>query len=210
MIKTAAKYLLGCLSVVLMGGYLWFWGSPVGVNNYINKFSIQMLMESPELITSLGFIDNSIIDFHSGKLDSYTAEADERATALLRDAREGLNGYGPEGLTGQELLSWEISAWFLDDQLRVAGHQYGGYRVNQISGVIVSLPQFLTDKHNIISEKSVDRYISRLHEFARVIDEVRVRVIDDRDHGTVPPDFIIEKHFWACTILPMMARIPIR
>ena len=193
MIKTAAKYLLGCLSVVLMGGYLWFWGSPVGVNNYINKFSIQMLMESPELITSLGFIDNSIIDFHSGKLDSYTAEADERATALLRDAREGLNGYGPEGLTGQELLSWEISAWFLDDQLRVAGHQYGGYRVNQISGVIVSLPQFLTDKHNIISEKSVDRYISRLHEFARVIDEVRVRVIDDRDHGTVPPDFIIEK-----------------
>ena len=193
MIKTVTKYLLGCSSVVLLAGYLWFWGSPVGVNNYINKFSIQMLMESPELITSLGFVDNSIVDFHSGKLDSYTAEADERAIALLRDAREGLNGYGPEGLTGQELLSWEIIAWFLDDQLRVAGHQYGGYRVNQISGVLVSLPQFLTDQHNITSEKSVDRYISRLHEFARVIDEVRERVIDDRDHGTVPPDFIIEK-----------------
>ena len=193
MIKTVTTYLLSCLSVVLMAGYLWFWGSPVGLNNYINKFSIQMLMESPELITSLGFIDNSIIDFHSGKLNSYTAEADERAVALLRDAREGLNGYGPEGLAGQELLSWEIIAWFLDDQLRLAGHQYGSYRVNQISGVIVSLPQFLTDQHNIISEKSVDRYISRLHEFARVIDEVRVRVIDDRDHGTVPPDFIIEK-----------------
>ncbi len=63
MIKTAAKYLLGCLSVVLMGGYLWFWGSPVGVNHYINIFSIQLLMESPELITSLGFIYNSIIVF---------------------------------------------------------------------------------------------------------------------------------------------------
>ena len=36
-------------------------------------------------------------------------------------------------------------------------------------------------------------YISRLEEFDRVIGEVNVRVLDDRDNGTVPPDFVIEK-----------------
>ncbi|MBT4210770.1 MAG: DUF885 domain-containing protein, partial [Porticoccaceae bacterium] len=71
--------------------------------------------------------------------------------------------------------------------------EYGGYRVNQISGPMVNLPQFLTDRHIIEDEKSFQRYISRLHEFARVIAEVKVQVVNDRDNGTVPPDFVIEK-----------------
>ena len=77
------------------------------VNNYINKVTIQAAMESPELITRLGLIDNTVLDFHSGKLADYTKEADERSLEKLRAAREGLDNYGPEGLEGQELLSWK-------------------------------------------------------------------------------------------------------
>ena len=104
-----------------------------------------------------------------------------------------MNDYGPEGLEGQELLSWKIVAWFFDDMIRESEYEYGGYRVNQLSGPMVNLPQFLTDRHIIGDEKSFERYISRLNEFARVIAEVKIRVIDDRDNGTVPPDFVIEK-----------------
>ena len=51
----------------------------------------------------------------------------------------------------------------------------------------------MTDSHVIIDRNSIENYIARLHEFARVIAEVKVCVIDDRDHGVVPLDFIIEK-----------------
>ena len=189
--------IFGGLFVVLVlaigGASMWFWFTPVGVNNYINKVMLQLAIDSPEILTSLGMIDNTPLDFHSGKLDDHTKAHDDRSLAKLKKARAGLDEYGPEGLEGQELLSWRIAAWFFDDLLRRAEFDYGGYRVVQNSGATVSLPQFLTDRHTIKNEKSVRRYISRLNEFGRVLAEVKVRVEDDRDHGVVPPDFVIEK-----------------
>lgn len=179
--------------VAVLGLYVWFWGSPVGVNNYVNKVSLQMLLRSPELLTSIGAVDNSPLDFHSDKLGDYDKQSELEMLEFVRQSRAGLADYGPEGLEGQELLSWKIVAWFYDDIIRQSEFEYGGYRVNQISGPMVNLPQFLTDSHIIKDEKSFQRYISRLYEFARVIAEVKVQVVNDRNNGTVPPDFVIEK-----------------
>jgi uncharacterized protein (DUF885 family) len=192
-VKRGLLGLLGATGVGVVVAAFWFWFTPVGVNNYINKVTIQVAMDSPELITRLGLIDNTVLDFHSGKLADYTKEADERSLEKLRTARKGLDDYGPEGLEGQELLSWKIAAWFFDEWLVNAEMEHSGYRVNQISGVTVNLPEFLTDAHAIIDRRSADRYLSRLTEFGRVLREVKDRVIDDRDHGVIPPDFVIEK-----------------
>lgn len=192
-LKRVVMGLVATLIVASAGASMWFWFTPVGVNNYINKVTLQLAIDSPELLTYLGAIDNTPLDFHSGKLADYTREEEERSIAKLRDARAGLNAYGPEGLTGQELLTWKIAAWFFDDLLRQAELRYSGYRVNQISGVTVDMPQFLTDTHVIKNEKSVRRYLSRLREFGRVLRETHARVIDDRANGVIPPDFVIEK-----------------
>ena len=181
------------MALTATGAAFWFWLTPVGINNYVNKVSLQLATDSPELLTSIGLIDNTFLDFHSGKLADYTREGEDRSLAKLQQAREGLDAYGPDGLEGQELLTWKIAAWFFDDLLRGAEHKYSGYRVNQISGIAVSMPEFLTDTHVIIDRRSAERYLSRLREFGRVLRETWVRVIDDREHGVVPPDFIIEK-----------------
>src|SRR5210317_909349 len=147
------KGLLGVVAVAIaavIAASFWFWISPVGVNNYINKVSIQIATDSPELLTRLGLIDNTLLDFHSGRLADYTKEGDERSLEKLRRARAGLDRYGPEGLDGQDLLSWKIAAWLFDDWLMDAEMEYSGYRVNQISGITVSLPEFLTDAHAIV------------------------------------------------------------
>ena len=176
--------LLLLIIVAAAAASMWFWFTPVGVNNYINKVTLQtFLLGSPELLSNIGAIDNTPLDFHSGKLDDYTKEHEEELIARLKKARAGLDKYGPDGLEGQERLSWEITAWFFDDLIRQAEYVYGGYRVNQISGVLVSTPSFLTDTHVIKNEKSVKRYISRLNEFGRVLSEVKARVEDDRAHG---------------------------
>ena len=192
-LKRVVMGLVATLIVASAGASMWFWFTPVGVNNYINKVTFQLAIDSPELLTYLGAIDNTPLDFHSGKLADYTREEEERSIAKLRNARAGLDAYGPEGLTGQELLTWKIAAWFFDDLLRQAELRYSGYRVNQISGVTVNMPQFLTDTHVIKNEKSVRRYLSRLREFGRVLRETHARVIDDRENGVIPPDFVIEK-----------------
>jgi len=216
--KKILKYFLSFVVVAGLGLYLWFWAAPVGVNNYVNKVSIQILFRSPELLTSLGLIDNTPLDFHSGKLDNYDKQSEVEDLEFLRTIRSGLDSYGPQGLEGQELLSWKIVAWFFDDIIRQSEFEYGDYRVNQISGVMVNTPQFLTDTHIIKDEKSFERYISRLREFARVIAEVKIRVLDDRDNGVVPPDFIIKKALIGMRLFaepetaknPLIATLPAR
>ena len=189
------RLLLGGLALLVLattGAAFWFWITPVGVNNYVNKVSLQLATDSPELLTGIGLIDNTMLDFHSGKLGDYTKAGEEKSLETLRKAREGLNGYGPDGLEGQELLTWKIAAWFFDDILRQSEREYSGYRITQLSGVTVNLPEFLTDTHAIIDRRSAERYVARLNEFGRVLRENHERVIDDREHGVVPPDFIIE------------------
>ena len=183
---------LGLVVLAVTGAAFWFWITPVGVNNYVNKVSLQLATDSPELLTRLGMIDNTLLDFHSGKLGDYTKAGEEESLEKLRKARAGLDDYGPEGLEGQELLTWKIAAWFFDDILRQSEREYSGYRITQLGGVTVNMPEFLTDAHAIIDRRSAERYVARLEEFGRVLRESQERVIDDREHGVVPPDFIIE------------------
>jgi len=192
-IKKSALGLGGIIGLGALGGYIWFWGAPVGVNNYINKASIKMATDSPELLTYIGMVDNTPLDFHSGKLAKYTKDQEDKSLEKIKAALKGMDKYGPDGLEGQELLSWKISHWFFEDIVNDSEIEYSSYPINQLSGPTVNLPQFLTDTHAIKSPKSVERYISRVDEFGRVLGEMKVRVEEYRDNGVVAPDFIIEK-----------------
>jgi uncharacterized protein (DUF885 family) len=183
----------GLAAIAVAGAAMWFWFTPVGLNNYVNKITLQLTLDSPQILTQLGFIDNTPFDFHSGKLDDQTKAHEDEALARLRKARAGLDRYGPAGLEGQELITWKTTAWFLDDLIRQGEFEHSGYRVNQISGVTVNTPQFLTDTHVIKNERSVERYLSRLTEFGRVLRETHVRVAEDRAAGVIPPDFVIDQ-----------------
>lgn len=191
--KKILGWVAGVIAIGLVGASMWFWFTPVGLNNYVNKITIQLALVSPQMLTQIGVIDDTLLDFHSGKLDDQTKAFEDETLERLRKARAGLDRYGPEGLEGQELLTWQVTAWFFDNLIRQSEFEYSGYRVNQISGVMVDVPQFLTDGHVIKSERSAERYLSRLKEFGRVLRETKVRVEDDRVNGVVPPDFIIDR-----------------
>ena len=190
-LKKVLAWTLGVLAIALAGASMWFWFTPVGLNNYVNKITIQLALDSPQTLTQIGIIDDTLLDFHSGKLDDQTAAFEKKMLQRAREARAGLDRYGPKGLQGQELLTWKITAWFLDDAIRQGEKEYSRYRINQISGSTVDIPQFLTDAHVIKSRRSAERYLSRLTEFGRVLRESEARVVDDRAHGVVPPDFVI-------------------
>lgn len=192
-IKKVLAWTGGFLVLTLGVASMWFWFTPVGLNNYVNKITIQLAINSPQALTQIGLVDDTLLDFHSGKLDDQTKAFEDRMLEQVRGARAGLDRYGPQGLEGQELLTWKITAWFLDDMIRQGELRPSGYRINQISGATVDVPQFLTDGHVIQSARSAERYLSRLHEFGRVLREVKARVEEDRAQGVVPPDFVISQ-----------------
>jgi uncharacterized protein (DUF885 family) len=172
-----------------------FWWAPVNLDAYVNKFSIQLLLRSPEGLSQVGLVDGTLLDFHSGKLDDYTEAGEKKMDALYAEARRGLDRYGPAKLKGQEKITWKVVAALLDDHARMSAHRIpmDPYRVNQMSGVAVSEPQFLTDIQAVKDRRSAERYVSRVKAFGRVLREVYTRVEADRAAGITPPDFIIDK-----------------
>ncbi len=187
--------LVALVLVAILAAVTVFWWLPVGLNNYANKVSIELVLNSPESLTQLGLVDNSLFDFHSGKLDDYTEAQDGRILHLSRRARAGLDKYGPKGLKGQEALTWSVLANVLDDQIRAGESRIAvePYRVNQISGVTIDMPSFLTDLHQVKNRHGAERYVMRLVDFGRVLRETKARVEHDRRDGITPPDFIIDK-----------------
>lgn len=192
-LKQGLAALSGIAAAALVGALMWFWFTPVGVNNYINKVTLLSLLRSPESLTSLGVLDDTPLDFHGHRLSPFTREEELAGIEFLRKAREGLNRYGPEGLEGQELLTWHIAAWMMDDQLTQSRFERGGYRLTQLDGVTVQLPQFLTDIHPVRSRRGAERYLQRLEAFGEILQQARRRVAEDRDHGVVAPDFIVRR-----------------
>ena len=62
-LKRVVMGLVATLIVASAGASMWFWFTPVGVNNYINKVTFQLAIDSPELLTYLGAIDNTLSIF---------------------------------------------------------------------------------------------------------------------------------------------------
>ena len=194
--KLALKIVGGifaALLLALLAAFMWFWGRPVGLTNYVNKESIRLATNSPEALTSIGAIDGTILDRHSGKLADYTRATEERLLIQVRDAREGMNDYGPEGLEGEDALTWKVVDFLYSSNLGAMERAHNGYPISQLSGPHINLPSFLTDQHRVDSDRSAERYVSRLDAFGRVLRETRDRVEEARAAGVVAPDFIIEK-----------------
>ena len=192
-VKKIILGLLGLIVLAALGVYIWFWGRPVGINNYVNKAAVQLVKDSPEMMSSLGMIDNTPLDFHSDKLDNYTRAHEVKDIEQLKSARAHLDKYGPKDLEGQELLTYKIVSWFFDDLIAQTKYEFSGYPVHQLSGPTVDLPRFLTDTHTIKDKKSAARYLARVNDFERVLKETEQNIIRHRDAGVVAPDFILDK-----------------
>lgn len=184
------------LSVLSFGSWFFIWHKPANLNLFLDKTLIQDVLFSshaPEILTYLGFIDNTIIDFHSGRLGDYTETAETEEIIRLRKVREELNGYGPAGLNDQDLLSWKTTAWFLDTEISKAKLAFKGYLITQLDGVTIEIPQLLTENHAIVNARSIERYVNRIADFGRVLSEVQTRIEADQKKGIVAPDFVLEK-----------------
>ena len=182
--------LLGLLLLAALGAFFWFWGRPVGINNYINKHTIKIAADSPEALTYAGFIDGTIFDTHSHRLADYTEAQEERTKAKLRAAAEGLEHYNRD-LEGEEALTYRVVRYLMDDFERGDQWEHTGYPINQLSGPHTDLPSFLTDMHKVDSEKMAANYVARLGEFGRVLRETHDNVADATGDGVVAPAFIV-------------------
>ncbi len=177
--------------------FLWFytliWGKPFNIDHYFDRTIIKVVLDEPQLLSSIGIVDNSPMDFHSDDLSDFS---DEKTSDLLNKAlREHkiLLSYNYESLEENQKISYEIAEWILSMAQDAKNFQYHSYPVNQLSGIQNELPSFMDAIHQVINEKSANNYISRLSQFERVIAQTLVKLKKRETLGIIPPRFVILK-----------------
>lgn len=193
----------GVLAVVLLlvvggtGAFCYFVGEPFGFNAMLNMQSLKQIPDHPEILSSLGVIDGTILDFHSGKLDEYSLAERAREYARARHDEAEVRAWDKTKLDPQQRISWEIAVW--NDERILAREKYPwlsangwAYPVNQAFGLQKDLPNFLLSQHKITNAKLAHRYVERLHAMAHVLDAASADVARQAKLGVVPPDFIVD------------------
>jgi uncharacterized protein (DUF885 family) len=175
---------------LLLAHSIWF--KPLKINWFYTRVFAEFALDSPELLSRLRILP-SWLDFYSDKLDDASPAHELKLAKMVRDDYAMLQRYGRGGLDAEGQLSYDVLGYFLATQVEGDRFRFYDFPVNQNYGVQSTLPNFMTQVHQVTNEAEAMSYIERLDEFpqklSQVIDGLRVR----ETKGLIPPQFTVEK-----------------
>ena len=156
------------LAILLVGGsfaaHEWYAKKPLMLRAFLDRTLIKMAFESPETLTSLGFLESMGITGHNAELDNDSPEKGDEMFARMKEVRETLITYDDESLDADQRLSKEIAMYLLDFAAVAEEFRYHNYPVNQLFGIQNGYPSFMEAKHQVNSVEDAENYLSRLEK----------------------------------------------
>ncbi|MGI1945934.1 DUF885 domain-containing protein [Shewanella glacialipiscicola] len=196
--KIVLKWIgLGSLVLVLLlaalAAHEWFAKKPFFFRAFLDRSVVKMAFESPETLTSLGFLESVGITGHNAELDDDSPEAMDKTFAQVRDLRETLLSYSDADLDENPRISKDIALYLADFALVSEPYRYHNYPLNQLFGVQNGYPSFMQAQHQVHSVGDAENYLSRLQKvklkFAQTLEGLKIR----EAKGIIPPKFVIER-----------------
>ncbi|PJZ29014.1 DUF885 domain-containing protein [Leptospira kmetyi] len=190
------KILLGLLVLLSLTFSLFLhtvFFKPITLDLFYEKMFWESVLDDPEYLTSLGILNRFGLTGHQKKLTDISIEKQKRDLEKTKKNLETLLSYGKEGLSGQDLLSFEILEWSY--RLKISGERFlfHDYPANQLFGIQSQLPTFLATQHPISSSQDAEDYIVRLEAVPKKIDQLVEGILYRDKNGILPPDFILDR-----------------
>ena len=198
MIKSTFKWIgLSLLAIIVLGGafasHEWYAEKPFMLRAFMDRTMLKQAFESPETLTSLGFLESVGITGHNAELDDDRPEKTDALFAQMKTIKQTLQSYDDSDLDESELLSKEIAMYLLDVVSASEPYRYHNYPVNQLFGIQNGYPSFMDAQHQVNSVEDAENYISRLHKvkvkFEQNLEGLKLR----EEKGILPPRFVIDR-----------------
>jgi uncharacterized protein (DUF885 family) len=169
------------------------WFRPWNLNVFYEKVFLDTVLREPELLSSLGLVEQFGITGHNGRLsDESPAHQQEVIDRWKRDLQE-LHEYPLARQSASQRLSTHVLDWFLTEQVEGEKWQWHNYPVNQLFGVQNQFPSFMANTHRLFSREDCDYYLMRLNavpkKFDELLDSLKVR----EEKQILPPRFVVEE-----------------
>jgi uncharacterized protein (DUF885 family) len=183
--------LLLAAAAVFLVPTLWF--KPWSIDHFYARVFIRYAMKHPMLLTQLGMLDGTPLDFHSDKLDDFSPAAMEDDAKFGDEQLRILRSYDRSRMNPSQRLSYQVLEWFLADQAEGRRFMYHDYPVNQLFGAQSELPDFMLNTHPLKRAKDAEHYVRRVERFGVALDQVIEGLRIREKKGVVPPRFVLDK-----------------
>ena len=192
-LKWLALTLAALVLVLAVLGINAWWFKPFTINTFYNRVFIKFALSEPELLTSLGLVEQFGIKGHQGQLTDISDAFETEQINNIRDELATLHRYDRKVLDADAQLSYDVLENFLAMQVEGERWRYHNYPVNQLFGVQNELPSFLLSQHPVGDARDARDYVKRLQafdtKFAQLIEGLKLREL----RGIIPPRFVVEK-----------------
>ncbi|MGN6207625.1 DUF885 domain-containing protein [Asticcacaulis sp.] len=170
------------------------------LNTLFQSMYDETVANSPMLATSLGLDKDKLVPLKS-KLDPATPEERARLTAYYEKSATALKAIDRKTLSGMDRINYDTVLWDTETTLEGyksfkfgdGGTYWGPYPITQLTGSYQYVPDFLDSQHSIETKDDADAYLSRLNQYAQLLDQETARFNASIADGIVPPDFALQK-----------------
>ena len=185
------------LLVVMCGGafiaHEWFAEKPLMFRVFLDRTLVKMAFESPETLTSLGFLESVGIKSHNGELDDDSPEKQEALFAQVKQVRKTLLEYADSDLDENQQISKQVALYLADFAIASEPYRFHNYPVNQLFGIQNGYPSFMEAQHQVHSVEDAENYLRRLEKvqlkFSQNLEGLKIR----EQKGILPPRFVIDR-----------------
>jgi len=188
------------LVVLLLAGYSAYrigFGKPFSINQLANRQGLLLLIANPELFTSAGILDGTVLDGHSGKLAAVGVQKRDDDYAQAHRFVAEVQRFDRSRLGAQDRITYDI---LLDQWNTALSFQRfdwlsseGLYPIAPMWGTQVQLPNFLETQHVVKNEKTARNYVKRLDAAGGKLDAVTGEMLRQATVGVVLPISLLEK-----------------
>jgi uncharacterized protein (DUF885 family) len=197
MFKRVLKWFLGIAAIVVVGLAIFLvnliWFRPWSLNLFYEKVFAVTVFKEPELLSSLGLVEQFGITSHNGRLNDESPSHQQAILDRWKNDLAQLHQYPIGRQSASQRLSTHVLDWFLTDQVEGEKWQWHNYPVNQLFGVQNQFPSFMANTHRLLSRQDCDYYLMRLDalpkKFEQLIDGLKVR----EGKQILPPRFVIDE-----------------
>jgi len=182
------------LALVLFGALVahTIWFKPARIDWFYTRVFAEFALDRPQLLSTLRILP-SWLDFYSDKLDDASPAHEVKQAKMIKDDYDTLRRYDRRALDREGQLSYDVLGYFLSIQIEGDRFRDYDFPVNQMFGVQATLPNFMSQVHQVTNEREAKRYIERLdkfpQQFGQVVEGLKLR----ESKGIIPPQFTVEK-----------------
>jgi uncharacterized protein (DUF885 family) len=197
MLKHLLKWSVGILAVALIvtAAFLinLIWFRPWSLNLFYEKVFVQVLFDEPELLSSLGLVEQFGFTSHNGRLNDESPAHQQKVFDRWRRDLTDLRAYPLERQSPSQRLSTHVLEWFLERQVEGEKYQWHDYPVNQLFGVQNQFPSFMANTHRLLNRKDCEYYRMRLEALPKKFDQLLENLKVREQKQIMPPRFVVEE-----------------